>query len=70
MTAWIVLVVLTLPGGAQTKLVEEWISASSASVCQAYADKLADVQRAKAADAVRRLGATVVGACLHQGALT
>ena len=69
MSAYLVIVMLVLPG-AQQELSREWISASSSAVCQAYADKLADVQRQQQADAVRRLGGKVVGACVNQGALT
>ena len=47
----------------QTVLLREVISASSAAMCQAHADKLAAVQRQMQANALRRTGGRVVGTC-------
>lgn len=68
MIAWVVTVLYLSPAPAgqpepQTVLLREVISASSAAMCQAHADKLAAVQRQMQADALRRTGGRVVGTC-------
>lgn len=70
MSVYLVIVALLLPGDQSQELTRVWTTASSASVCQRHADKLADEQRQLHADTVRRLGAKVSGACVFQGALT
>lgn len=68
MNIYLILVLLSLPAApgqpAPTiELLRGVITASSASACQVHADNLAAVQRAQHADAVRRMGARVVGTC-------
>lgn len=72
MNAYLVVVLFTLPGpGAPVQeLHRELVSASTEAVCQAHADKLAAQQRAKFADAVRKLRAGVHGVCIHLGEMT
>lgn len=72
MTAYLVLIVLVLPGqdAPRQELQRQLISASSQSVCQAHADKLAEEQRRHHAEIVRRLQASVRGVCVQQGGAT
>ncbi len=72
MSAYLVVILLMLLGtqGHALELHRELMSASSAAVCQAHADRLADQQRYLHAEAVRRLQGKVAGICLRQGALT
>lgn len=72
MNAYLVVVLFTLPGpdAPVQELYRELASASSDAVCQAHADKLAAQQRAKYADALRKLRASVHGACIPMGSLT
>jgi hypothetical protein len=66
--AYLVTVLYLAPAPAgqpepQTTLAREVISASSAAVCQAHADKLADKRRAADAETLRRFGGRIVGEC-------
>ena len=71
MSAYLILVMMILPGDSgRTELGRQWTSASSASVCQREADRLAEQLRAANAPTVARLGARVVGSCVLQGELT
>jgi len=70
MSVYLVIVALLLPGDQQQELARVFVTASSASMCQRHADKLADEQRLANADTVRRLSAKVSGACVYQGAMT
>ena len=69
---YLTVVTLTLPVSAgrphetRTELHREFITASTASVCQAHADKRADEMRRQHAATVKRLNASVAGACLRQ----
>ena len=69
MNAFVIILVLIFPNGDRQELPREWISASSASMCQRHADRRAEEARQQQADAVRRLGATVRGTCVMQGAM-
>jgi hypothetical protein len=65
---YLILVTLSLPAPAgQTEATLELFRGlskfSSQTVCQVHANNLADLQRAINADAVRRMGARVVGTC-------
>ena len=70
MSIYLILVVLTLPGPnpPTQEMAREWVTASTDSVCQVRADKLATEQRQKHADILQRLQAKVVGVCVRQGA--
>ena len=72
MNIYLVLVLLVMPGkdAPQQELQRQMISASSDSVCQAHANKLADGQRARNADFIRTSGALIVGRCVNKGPLT
>lgn len=69
MTAYLVIVLLVLPGqdAPRQELQRQLISASSQSVCQAHADKLAEEQRRHHAEVLQRLKARVHGVCVQQG---
>ena len=74
MTAYLVLVLLLVPsqGGTalQTELHQEVVSASSDEACQRHADKLADEQRRKHLETVRKTRGLVVGECRRLGSIT
>jgi hypothetical protein len=65
MNIFLVLVVLSVPGQQGHELTaelhREYITASSAKVCQAHAEKRAQEQRAKV------VKGRVTGLCVHQG---
>lgn len=66
MNMFLILVVLVIPsrqGDLEQVVHRELITASTATVCQQHADKLADEQREKRAADVQRLRARVVGVC-------
>lgn len=68
MNIYLILITLALPAppgqpAATLDLMRAVINASSHRACQQHADNLAAVQRAQHADAVRRMGARVVGTC-------
>lgn len=69
---YLIVVMLHLPGSnaPSTELAREWMTASSAAVCQERADKLAALERAKQAGTIERMKAIVTGQCHRQGALT
>lgn len=69
MTAYLVIVLLVMPGqdAPRQELQRQLISASSQSVCQAHADKLAEEQRRHHAAVLQRLKARVHGVCVQQG---
>ena len=69
---YLIVVMLTLPGPSapSTELAREWTVASSAAVCQARADVLAEQERAKQAGVIERLKASVKGVCVKQGETT
>ena len=69
---YLIVVMLHLPGAnaPSTELAREWTTASSASVCQARADKLAEQERAKQAAVIERMKARVSGLCVKQGETT
>ena len=71
MNIYLVLVLLIMPGkdAPQQELQRQMISASSDSVCQAHANKLADGQRARNAGFVRTSGARIVGQCVKKGVM-
>lgn len=67
MNVFLVVVVLAIPGASgqqeiTAELHREFITASSARVCQQHADKRADEQRSKAAGIKGR----VFGVCVQQ----
>lgn len=68
----VILVMLVMQGQPEVRieLGRQWTIASSASVCQREADRLAEQLRAANAPTVARLGARVVGSCVLQGELT
>ena len=72
MSIYLIVVMLTLPGNnaPSTELTREWTTASSASVCQARADVLAEQERAKQAAVIDRMKARVSGLCVKQGETT
>ena len=74
MTAYLVLVLLLVPraDGAplQTELHQSLTSASSDEACQRHADKLAEEQRRKHIETVRKTRGLVVGECRRLGSMT
>lgn len=73
MNIYLILITLALPAPpgqpvATLDLMRAVITASSHRACQQHADNLAAVQRAQHADAVRRMGARIVGTCHLQPA--
>lgn len=71
MKTFLIVVHLMLPGQAQPAQVldAEMTRASSAAQCQLRADTLAEQQRQKQADSLRRLSATVRATCREQEAM-
>lgn len=74
MTAYLVIILLLVPAADGKPLVTELhqslASASSPEVCQRHADKLADEQRRKHAETVRKTRGLVVGECRRIGSMT
>lgn len=74
MTAYLVLVLLLVPAAdgkpLATELHQSVASASSDEACQRHADKLADEQRRKHAETVRKTRGLVVGECRRIGSMT
>ena len=66
MSIYLVLVLVAIPGygGEVTaELTREWITASSAKVCQAHADK-------KAAEQAQKVKGRVFGICVLRGEMS
>ena len=72
MSIYLISIYLMLPGQAAPaqELQRHLLTASSASVCQFHADKMAEQQRAANYATVDRLRATVVGVCVQKGTTT
>lgn len=67
----VLVVLLVMPGkdAPQQELQRQMISASSDSVCQQHAEKLANGQRASNANFLRASGARIFGQCVNKGVM-